>query len=79
MSGEGVMPSPSPARGQVEMPPLITFAEAEAIGVALHDHLEKVGVRPPMTRDDMGWGDVVQFVLRRASETALDRANRETD
>jgi hypothetical protein len=53
--------------------PLITFAEAEAVGAALHDHFEKQLGTTPMARDDMGWGDVVQFVLRTASAAVRAR------
>jgi hypothetical protein len=61
------------------VPPKLTFSEAEVIGVALHDHLEKQLGTAPMARDDMGWGDVVQFVLRRASETVIEREDNTDD
>ena len=85
MSGEGLIPdrpiasrleagkSDRPAQTAEGLPPLVSFSEAEAIGVALHDHMEKHLGSVPMDRDDMGWGDLVQFVLRRASETVRDR------
>src|SRR5688500_7026878 len=55
--------------GKVAPPPLITFAQAEAIGQQLHDHWLKMAGSAPMDRDDQGWGDVVQFVIRKARET----------
>lgn len=58
---------------EADRPPLITFGEAEAIGHALHDHWEKMGATPPLDRQDMAWGDIVQFVLRKASEAVLAR------
>ena len=55
-------------------PPLIRFAEAEAIGAELHDRWQLLsGADAPLTRDDMAWGDVVQFVIRRAAEVASGR------
>jgi len=49
--------------------PLITFAEAEAIGHQLHDRFEAMTGRPaPLASDDQAWGDIVQFVLRKARD-----------
>ena len=53
--------------------PLITFAEAEAIGAAVHDRLVAMAVTPPMTRDDMGWADLAQFVSRQIGDTIAAR------
>ena len=47
-------------------PPLLTFAQAEAVGQALHDHWEKMAGSAPLHREDQGWGDIVQFVIRTA-------------
>lgn len=47
---------------------LITFAEAETIGEQMHDHWEKMAGEAPMTRDDTAWGDLVQFVIRKAND-----------
>lgn len=55
--------------------PLLTFTDAETIGIALHDRWEKMTGKPPLTRDDLGWGDLVQFVIREAR--AIDAAKRE--
>jgi hypothetical protein len=52
---------------------LISFAEAEAIGLAVHDRIAAMGAVPPMRRDDLGWGDLVQFVLRSARSAAAAR------
>lgn len=56
--------------------PLLRFAEAEALGHALHDHWEKMSGTPPLRRDDMGWADVVQFVLRKAFEAEVARQDQ---
>lgn len=53
--------------------PLLRFADAEQIGVDLHDRWEKMTGQAPLTRDDMGWADVVQFVVRRAREIVTER------
>lgn len=34
---------------------LLTFAEAEAIGVAIYDRYMFHNLTPPMGRDDLGW------------------------
>lgn len=52
---------------------LISFAEAEAIGVAVHDRWVKLGVAPVLTRDDLGWGDLVQFIVREANAAVAAR------
>lgn len=53
--------------------PLITFAEAEAIGQRLHDHWERMAGNAPLQRDDMGWGDLVQQTLRFARDVVDSR------
>ena len=52
---------------------LLTFAEAEIIGIALHDRLVANDVTPPLARDDMAWADLVQFVMRQAAEAHAAR------
>lgn len=59
--------------------PLITFAEAEWIGQEMHDRFVANDVTPPLTRDDMGWADMVQFVMRRANEAVMARQKRYED
>jgi hypothetical protein len=54
-----------------ELPPLVTFDEALAIGFDLHDHWQHMADTAPLERDDMAWGDIVQFVLRKAAQDAL--------
>lgn len=55
-------------------PPLVTFTEAETIGGELFDRWAALaGSEPPLTRGDFAWADMVQFVLRRASEAARAR------
>lgn len=49
-------------------PPLLTFAQAEEVGQRLHDHWQKMAGEAPLARDDMGWGDVVQQVIRLARD-----------
>lgn len=54
--------------------PLIRFGEAEAIGREVHDRWEKLAPgNVPLSRDDMAWGDIVQFIIRMAQKTALER------
>jgi hypothetical protein len=57
-------------------PLLITFAEAEAIGQDMHDRFLAMDAAPPLPRDDMGWGDLVQFIMRRANDAAAARQRR---
>jgi hypothetical protein len=49
-------------------PGTLTFGQAERVGVALHDRWEKMTGEAPLKRDDLAWGDVVQFVIRTAQE-----------
>ena len=56
--------------------PLITFAEAEQIGQEMHDRFVANDVTPPLSRDDLGWADMVQFVMRRANDAVMARAAR---
>lgn len=57
---------------------MLTFGEAEALGVGLHDRFELMlgPGKAPLRRDDFAWGDLVQFVLRRASEAVRDRPGK---
>lgn len=55
---------------------LLTFGEAERIGMALHDRFIAMMGSAPMTRDDQGWGDVVQFVMRESRQAISERAKR---
>ncbi len=85
MSGDGFIASRPPDR--VEAPvPRLGHAEAEAVGSALHDYLEKLGlcvvnlnrgqVLDPeaiLPRGELAWADAVQFILRRASENQQER------
>ena len=64
---------------ELGLPPLVSFDEALSIGRALHDYwsvFAHYGVRPPFMRDDLEWGDLVQFVLRRATRMAHERAKK---
>jgi hypothetical protein len=54
-------------------PFLITFAEAEAVGERLHDHWQKMAGKAPLKRDDMGWADLVQQVMRFAADAVEAR------
>ena len=58
-------------------PRLITFAEAEAIGTAIHDRFIAMSVTPPMKRDDMGWADIAQFVARQIGDAISAREDKE--
>lgn len=49
---------------------LLKFPEAEALGVECHDRMVAMGLPPVLKRDDLGWADLVQFVLRRARDIA---------
>lgn len=53
---------------------IINFGEAEAIGQAMHDRFVEFGVTLPLSRDDMGWADLVQFVVRKANAALAARA-----
>lgn len=48
--------------------PLLTFAEAEQIGAELHDRWQSMAGAVPLARDDLAWGDIVQFICRRARD-----------
>lgn len=57
-------------------PPLVTFPDAERIGWELHARWELMaGSEAPMDADDLAWADMVQFVLRRASELTRERGD----
>lgn len=49
-------------------PPILSFGEAETVGAELHDRWRAQAGDAPLTRDDMAWGDIVQFVIRRARD-----------
>jgi hypothetical protein len=53
----------------------LTFAEAEAIGAACFDRWEKMAGEgtAPLSREDMGWADLVQFVWRSGMGAIADR------
>ena len=62
-----------------ELPPSITFTEAERIGAELHDRWSTMADGDvPLEREDMAWGDIVQFVVRRATEVVRARPEAET-
>jgi hypothetical protein len=49
--------------------PLQSYDRARGIGELLHDRWELMsGGPPPFRPDDLAWGDIVQFVIRRASD-----------
>lgn len=49
--------------------PQLQHAEAEQIGLALHDHwLRLIGDKVP-DREDLAWADIVQFVARQSGKT----------
>lgn len=55
-------------------PPLVTFAEAEGLGEELRARWAMMaGAEPPLEPGDYAWADIVQFILRRASEVAHNR------
>lgn len=55
----------------------LSFAEAEAIGVACFDRWEKMAGEgsAPLSRDDMGWADLVQFIWRTGTSAIADRGD----
>lgn len=67
MSGEGF---PVPAR-DLRRPDLLTFTQAQRVGELLHDRWSAMAGQVPLERDDMAWGDIVQFVLRMADDIAV--------
>ncbi|WP_411340330.1 hypothetical protein V6U71_21570 [Sphingopyxis sp. J-6] len=54
----------------------LSFAEAEAIGAACFDRWEKMAGEgsAPLTREDMGWADLVQFVWRSGMAAIAERS-----
>jgi hypothetical protein len=50
--------------------PHLNHAVAETVGCELHDRWGSLAgnVPPPFPRDALAWGDLVQFVLRKARE-----------
>lgn len=46
--------------------PLLTHAQAETVGQQLHDRWHVMAGAVPLTRDDLAWADIEQFVLRTA-------------
>ena len=57
----------------------LKFDEAEMIGGLLHDRLAENGAPVPMTRDDLGWADLVQFVMRAALAAVAERGDVASD
>lgn len=57
--------------------PVLRFSDAEQIGGELHDRWQVFAGSAPMARDDMGWADDVQFVVRRAREIKTEREREE--
>lgn len=55
---------------------ILTFGQAEQIGQEMHDRFVANDVTPPMPRDDMGWADLVQFVMRRARDLVSQEGGR---
>jgi hypothetical protein len=47
---------------------LLTFTQAANLGRMLHDRCIMMGHQPPLPRNDMGWGDLVQFAVRMMNE-----------
>lgn len=47
---------------------LLSFAQAEVIAGELHDRWQVMTGKAPMSREDMAWADIVQFVIRKARE-----------
>lgn len=61
-------------RASLPRPGPISYGQAEAIGRELHDRWATMsGKEPPLSREDMAWGDVVQFVIRTAREVGDGR------
>jgi hypothetical protein len=58
---------------------LISFDEALAVGVQMHDRFVANGITPPMVRDDYGWGDLVQFVIRQSNVAVAGRGGALVD
>lgn len=54
-------------------PGTLTFGQAERVGQALHDRWEKMTGKAPLEREDMGWGDIIQFVIRTAQDVVEGR------
>ena len=55
--------------------PLLSYDEAQQVGVAVHDHWLRLTGAAPIGRDDLGWADLVQFVTRKACERVVARGD----
>lgn len=53
--------------------PILTFDEAQAVGEQMHDHWLRLTGQTPLPRDHLAWGDLVQFVTRKACERVVER------
>jgi hypothetical protein len=59
-----------------EAAPQISFAQAETVGARLHDHwIKMMDGAAPMAAGNLGWADVVQFVVRAVREAVRDTEN----
>ena len=53
--------------------PILSYDEAQDVGVAVHDHWLRMNGAAPIGRDHLGWADLVQFVTRKACERVVER------
>lgn len=44
-----------------------------SLGQEMHDRFVANDVTPPLTRGDLAWADMVQFVMRRAGDLVGER------
>ena len=52
---------------------ILTYDEAQDVGVAVHDHWLRMTGVAPIGRDHLGRADLVQFVTRKACERVVAR------
>ena len=53
--------------------PLLSYDEAQSVGEDVHDHWLRMTGEAPISRDNLGWADLVQFVTRKACERVVER------
>lgn len=53
--------------------PILTYADAECLGEALHDHMVRMTGTCPFKPGDLGLADTVQFLAFKARERVAER------
>ncbi len=66
-----------PSEAAVREMPILSYDEAQQVGVRVHDHWMRMTGEAPIPRDNLGWADLVQFVTRVACERVADRGSED--